>query len=200
MKVVVTGLILLLLTAAWSPAAPPAAPTPGTALRFVSEIIRISIEPDSLHIEGRYFLLGTGEREQIVPLFYPYPEDERLGTARTLLLEARTDGDWTPLSFADRADGKGVLWWIPVSPGHRLEVRTEYRQQRLDDYGRYIVTSTRAWGRPLDHARFEIYLPEGAVRPEFSHPFVKGTDSCGECWIFEMDNFWPDRDIIVQWE
>ena len=198
----VTGLILLLLAAAWSPAAPPSGTSepPGPAVLFHSEIIRIFIEPDSLRIEGRYFLEGTGEVERTVPLFYPYPEDERLGGARTLLLEGRTTGDWVPLDFTEDPRGRGARWWIPVRPGSGLEVRTEYRQQRLDDYGRYIVTSTRAWGRPLEHARFEVYLPLQAVRPEFSHPFVRDPESAGQVWIFELDNFWPERDIIVRWE
>lgn len=181
-------------------AAQESSPTRTFPVVFESEVIRIFIEPDSLRVEGLYNLRGAGERKQIVTLSYPYPEDELLGAARTELLEARTDGPWIPLSFSEKSDGRGALWQIPVSPDSEVTVRTVYRQQRLTHYARYIVTTTRAWTRPLQHARFEIYLPPGVFPVEFSYDFQPGQGKFGPCWVFEENNFWPDRDITVTWE
>ena len=194
---------LILCLAAWCLAAPPAFggdSGPAVPVSFEREIIRIFVEPDSLRIEGLYFLRGSGDREQVVPLTYPYPEDERLGGARTEFLRARTTGDWTPLSFGEKSAGNGARWWVPVSPGQAIEVHTVYRQQRLDDYARYIVTTTRAWRRPLARARFEVYLPEGVRPRSWSYPFEPGQGEQGACWVYEATDFWPDRDITVSWD
>lgn len=167
---------------------------------FESEIIRIFIEPDSLRVEGLYHLRGVGDRQRVVNLNYPYPEDSKLGGARTDLLEARTDGPWIPLGFSEMPDDRGALWHVPINPGSPVTVRTVYRQQRLSNYARYIVTTTRAWTRPLKHARFEIYLPSTVVPRKFSYDFQPGTGEFGPCWVYEEKDFWPHRDIWVSWD
>ncbi len=153
-----------------------------------------------MRVEGLYHLRGTGKVKQVTPLNYPYPEDDLLGAARTEFLMARTDSAWVPLSYSEKPKNAGAKWWIPVSPGKPLVVRTVYRQQIFASYARYIVTTTRAWDRPLLNARFEIYLPEGARSKSFSYDFRWGEGKYGPCWVFEVSNFWPDKDIIVTWE
>jgi hypothetical protein len=80
-----------------------------------------------------------------------------------------------------------------------LEIRTIYRQALHSRYARYIVTSTAAWGRPLTHARFEIFLPPGAIPREFSFPFERHLSGGEVFYVFEAKDFLPARDITVYW-
>ena len=132
-------------------------------LRFDTEIIRIHVEPDSLRIEGHYRFVVPTPGPGFQNLLYPYPADSLLGSARTVSLEWRQgDRPWRTLDYRELQNGSGALWPVPLPEEGWVEVRTVYRQERLAAYGRYIVTTTQGWARPLRHARFEIHLPPGA--------------------------------------
>ncbi len=169
-------------------------------LRFDSEVVRMFIQGDSLAIEGIYYLVTSPSRPPIMSFFYPYPEDSLLGGAKTASLAARwEDVDWQTLDFEEYPRAHGVRWRVPLL-ADTVIVRTVYRQALRAQYGRYIVTTTKAWGRPLTHARFEIYLPENAVPARFSYPFELQTDGGRIFYLYETSRFWPEEDIIVEWE
>ena len=199
MRLRITGLILLagLLVGA-GPHAATKSPLSGMPIRFDSEIIRIKMMPDSIEVEGIYQMLCRYTGMPQIGLFYPYPEDSLLGGARSLFLEARTPrGPSWPLEFMESSMGTGARWRVPLDRGDTLLIRTVYRQARKTTYGRYIVTTTSAWGRPLRNARFEITLPAGARDPEFSFPFELSEEGY---YFYETTDFLPDVDIIVNWK
>jgi hypothetical protein len=168
---------------------------------FVAEHVVLHVEPDSLRVDAVYVLVCRQETAATqTTLAYPYPQDSLLGGARTAQLASRLGAeDWRELSWREMQDGLGARWSLPVAAGDTLRVRTTYRQALKTTYARYIVTTTAAWGRPLESARFEIHLPFGAVPEEFSFPFER----CGEDeqagWCYETTNFRPDRDVTVRW-
>jgi hypothetical protein len=181
-------------------------------MRFDSEIVRLVIEPDTVEVTGHYWLLRDPAYQRELRLFYPYPEDSLLGDARTLSLEWRVPGRaWRDAPFQE-VDGMppvpgtttpyGARWQIPAAPGDTLEIRTVYRQVLRSSYARYIVTTTRAWQRPLTRARFEIELPPGATPVRFSFPFRwhEEDDGGGGYYLYETTRFMPDEDIVVEWE
>jgi hypothetical protein len=186
---------------------PPAAPTHRPQrLEFHSEIIRLRIAADTLEVEGEYRFLCPAAASHGAALFYPYPIDSLLGEAHTVSLATRpAHGEWQPAPFkeVERRDGPGragARWRLPSCTSDTLEVHTIYRQALAARYARYIVTSTKAWQQPLVRARFEIYLPENAVPRSFSYAFERVDSDDGACYVFETEQFLPDRDIVVEWE
>lgn len=175
---------------------------------FVSEDVVITVEPDSLRVEGRY-ILELGDGTATTTLFYPFPHDADLGGALPVTLErrsleqpgspARAPGIWTPAPWRLPPNGSGMFWLLDAAPGARLEVRCVYRQARHADYARYIVTTVHNWGRPLVRATFAVALPATADAPEFSFPFAPGECDGRPCWKYAADDFLPDRDIVVRW-
>jgi hypothetical protein len=179
----------------------PAAPF---ALLFDSEHICLSIVGDSLEVRGTYVLLCAGEGPAAMPLFYPFPHDSLLGGFRMVSLALRG-------GLADPGEGGAlasrweavpgiwaVRWWLPPCPGDTLVATSVYRQALRSEYARYIVTTTRAWGQPLRHARFEIRLPAGAEPIDFSFPFERSEHEA-DLYTYAADEFFPDHDIIVRW-
>lgn len=182
-----------------TPVTRPPIPRGALPIAFDSEIVRLLVEEDSLRVEGTYRFLCRSTGPSTITLFFPYPEDSLLGAARTAVLEGRAPGGaWEPLRFEEFPSG--VRWFVPLDRGDTLEVRTVYRQALRSTYARYIVTSTQAWGRPLSHARFEVYLPEGAELERASFPFELDRAAGGEpFYSFATEQFMPDRDIVVEW-
>ncbi len=173
-----------------------------SGLVFKSERIRLTVEGDSLRVEGLYRFAYPPDSASHVTLFYPFPRDSLLGDARMVSLRGRSPGaPWQILEFTgQRPGGRGVFWRMPLDEGGHYEVDAVYVQELRDRYGRYIVTTTGQWEFPLAEARFEIVLPAGA-RPEFfSFPFerVEGTDP--SVYSFVARDFAPDRDIVFTWK
>jgi hypothetical protein len=170
-------------------------------LQFDSEVIRLFIECDTLRVEGIYRFLCAPYESDFMSLFYPFPEDSLLGAAWTVGLDCRTPAaPWRPLEFFELPKSKGSQWRVPLTLGDTLDVRVVYRQVLLGPYARYIVSTTRAWPRPLRLARFEVFLPEGAEPRRFSYPFRLEEDGVRNYYLFEARDFLPEDDIIVEWE
>ncbi len=190
------GLLLgVLLGAA---AAPAQRPSP---LRFESEVVRLVVAPDSLTVHGFYIMSCDSSRTGLTSLFYPYPQDDRLGGARSLELAVRVrpDTTWQSAEFRELAASRGAHWRLPLAPGDTLEVRTVYRQALHEEFARYIVTTVSGWEHPLRHARFYIELPDGAEPESFSFPFERCDRDGRRVWCYEAVDFRPDRDIDVRW-
>jgi hypothetical protein len=169
---------------------------------FDSEVIKLFIEEDTLVVDGTYQLLCRPSDLEAMPLIYPFPKDSLLGEARMVLLEGRSPGGrWHPIPFEELPSYiSAVRWLVPMDLGDTLQVRAVYHQALHDHYARYITTSTRAWGRPLRQARFEIYLPEHVSPIDFSFPFRADPVDGRNRFVYEVQDFLPDRDVIVRWK
>jgi hypothetical protein len=178
----------------------PEGPTSWFPLEFHSEIIKLSVEGDSLTVEGLYRFISKPTELEYTGLFYPYPADSLLGRAHMVALQARDPiQGWVDLIHKEAKIPPGSDWKVPLGVADTLEIRAVYRQHILASYARYIVTSTKAWQQPLRWARFEIRLPEGAEPGDFSFPFERREDEGGVFYHYEAVDFFPDRDIIVEW-
>ena len=174
---------------------------PGMPLEFHSEVVRLFVEPDTVTVEGLYRFLCDSSYAEFMSLFYPYPEDSLMGNARTVVADCRAPGaSRRPVDFVELPDNRGARWMLPLTLGDTLEVRVVYRQALLDSYVRYILTTTGGWPRPLKHARFEIFLPEGAEPEGFSLPFKRTVSEGRDCYLYEAEDFRSDRDIICRWK
>lgn len=168
-------------------------------LRFDSEWIRLAILGDTLEVSGTYRFRCNYRSGAMMPLVYPFPMDSLLGGARMVSLRGAIDGgDLRPLPW-DQNGEMGIRFLCPRCDGDTITIEAIYRQALTTSYGRYIVTSTRNWHRPLRHARFDLRLPAGAIPTEFSFPFAPREDASGPLYTFEADSFYPDRDIVFRW-
>jgi hypothetical protein len=169
-------------------------------LQFDSERVELAVVGDSLEVRGHYVLRCRKATVTPVVLFYPFPVDSLLGGARLLSATCAVgDRSPAPARWEAAPSLRGARIWTAPCDADTLVVEAVYRQSLRVDYARYIVTTTRAWGRPLRHASFVIRLPAGAVPLEFSFPFTR-RDGPGEpVYTYETDDFFPDHDVIVRW-
>jgi hypothetical protein len=190
---------ILLAVSLPGPGRPAHAQSTAQRTQFHSELIRMLVQPGRLTVNALYRFVAPEEaREFPLRLFFPYPQDSLLGDAEMAMLEVALPGEaWRDIGFTDAPDGRGARWRIPLI-GDTTLVRAVYHQELLGPYARYVVTTTNIWNRPLEHARFEVFLPESARAPEFSFPFAPPEEP-GAPYIYEAEDFLPDRDITVRW-
>jgi hypothetical protein len=151
-------------------------------------------------VQATYVLVCRTPVEKPMPLFYPFPSDSLLGGARMISLAFRAGADSSaPARWEELPLVSGVRWWLPPCAGGSIVAEAIYRQKLNAEYARYIVTTTRLWGLPLRRASFEIRLPPGAVPLDFSFPFERRTASGEIYYVYQVRDFFPDRDIVVRW-
>lgn len=169
-------------------------------LTFHSEVIKLYVEEDSLTVDGLYRFVARPTELEYTGLFFPYPADSLLGVAHMVSVQARDpDKGWIDLIYKEAEIPPGSDWKVPLGLADTLEIRAIYRQHLQTCYARYIVTSTKAWNRPLRWARFEVHLPDGAEQLRFSYPFEFRENDGNPFYYYEAREFLPDRDIIVNW-
>jgi hypothetical protein len=170
-------------------------------LIFDAEWVRLDIESDSLEVRGTFLVLCREPVDESIPVFFPFPVDSLLGRARMVSLAFRTGADpAVPGRWEGIPGQSGVRWWLPPCRGDSLAADFVYRQEIRAAYARYILTTARLWGRPLRYAGFEIRLPPGAEPLDFSYPFERREGEEGTSWVYEVEDFFPDRDITVRWK
>ena len=155
---------------------------------------------DSLEVDGTYWLV-CGREGGTLGILYPFPADPRMGEARAVRLEIRAPGGaWAPVDFAALPNGAALRCQVPLLAADTLEFHAVYRQALRENYGRYIVTTTRAWGRPLRRARFTFTPPPGMRLASASYPFELEEGAEPTRYAYQADGFWPAEDILVEWE
>ncbi|MBP6875596.1 MAG: hypothetical protein KBD56_05955 [Candidatus Eisenbacteria bacterium] len=168
-------------------------------LLFDSEEIHLRVQSDSLIVDGTYRLicnLGKGTTY----IVYPFPTDPRMGAATPVRMEIRAPGgEWKRVSCSALPRGAGLRCRVPLLAKDTLELHAVYRQKLMENYARYIVTSTRAWGRPLRSALFLVTLPEGMELFGASYPFAPDGENLNR-YRFLAENFWPEKDIVIEWQ
>lgn len=160
------------------------------SVHFVEEDVALEVREgagSSLTVRGRYLLHNRG----LVPVRLPieYPIAGASGPDRFEVLRVALDG--VPERFEQLEGGIGLQAWIGAGREAVLEV--EYRQRLAERRARYVVLTTRKWGRPLERAHFRVTLAEGCVLERASPPIDRAT---GEG---VARDYWPEEDLQVEW-
>lgn len=78
-------------------------------------------------------------------------------------------------------------------------VRLEYIQGSHVPEARYILVSTRKWGRPLDHGQYILHLGEGLELESSNYPLTKSSHGNSRDYFFNRSNFLPQQDWEFRW-
>jgi hypothetical protein len=161
-------------------------------IRFPEEQIDIEVYPDYVWVKGTYtyknplpFPVTQGFTIPL-PVDADHPEPVQL-TAKVL----------TPHEKPIRL--KYLLgrhrFSLKFRTNEKITVSVAYRQQAPAKNGRYILLSTKAWRRPLNHGLYRMFLKN--VRMTSSNYRLNKSDTY---LFFQKENFMPPEDWIFSWE
>jgi hypothetical protein len=173
------------------------APAGAGGLLFVKETIEVSVfPPDTVCIKGAYYFTGTGTDVAELPLHYPFPADS--GAGYPFFIEVRDPHTAKPLPFV--REGEGIAFSVRARAGDTAAVVVVYKQRFPGKSGRYILTTTALWGRPLNDGRYSVSVPKGATLDFMSYQCDSVVSSGGRMvYHFFKKKFMPDRDLTFQW-
>lgn len=161
---------------------------------FHREEIRVEPQAGALRVIGFYVFRNDAERDESRVIFYPLPLDSRHPFPDEIIVTTVTDTlDW-------HRSANGVRFRVDVPAGGETSFTVEYSQPCLDDAGCYILTTTRAWHRPLARADFTIVIADSLSLHwmSYSADDTVRTDA-GTVLRFTRTGFLPDRDLCLRW-
>jgi hypothetical protein len=171
-----------------------------TTVRFERERIQVQVGRGAVRISGLYEYRNRSWLPAVLTLGVPFPADQaHPAPAFPLLTEAVDGGGPVLIPYTSR--GGEVRFRLFFRPQEVKRVRLEYEQPARLPNGRYLLTTTRAWRRPIEDASFTLLLPRCYALAASNYPLTALSAPGGRAaFSFSRDQFYPDRDWEFAWE
>jgi hypothetical protein len=176
----------------------PSAPAYGqagkAAVTFTKEHVRILVGPERICVEGTYWFTNHDASPARQKLFYPFPIDSMHSRPEGIVVWLGEDA----VPFRQMEDG--VRFMVEVPAKSSAPVVVYYEQPCRDGSGCYILRSTVMWDAPLEHASFEIQVPDTLALDWVSYDIDRvRKEGSTEIHEFSRDRFMPDKDLCLRW-
>lgn len=158
---------------------------------FFEEHIDFKLDSSYFSINGIYSFSNSSSQKITRQIVFPFAcasstiDSVKILDLNTLQL----------LPFGKLANA--VSFEITLQPKDTLDVQIFYRQ-KASKKNTYILTSTKTWGKPLDHAFYTLTTPQATVIDSFSYS-PNGVKVVGnsKCYQWEKHHFLPTQDFEV---
>jgi hypothetical protein len=171
-----------------------------TTVRFDGERIEVEVEPGLIHVHGFYHYQNTSRWPALLTLATPFPVDaDHPAPAAFRLIEVTAKGH-AVRELALRGPPPAPRARLLFGPREGKWILLDYWQPTRAPEGRYILTTTRAWGRPIAQASFRLRLPAGYHLNCSNYPVIEPPGSRSfSTYTFSRANFYPDQDWKFSW-
>ena len=172
-----------------------------TTVRFDRERVEIQVERRHIEVTGLYHYTNDSWLPAVLTLRVPFPVDSDHPRPHTFSLAAADADGGVLADIVPVVSGADVRFRLIFWPGEGKWIRLDYAQRTGTPSGRYILTTTRAWRRPLGRGEYLLRLARNFQLVSSNYP-VSAT-SAGDRWkayIFSRTDFYPDRDWEFAWD
>lgn len=167
------------------------------SINFKKEKIEISVKDNHCTLTGYYFFENNDLKDKTQTIYYPFVINNSLPYPDSIFVFDNSTLKTLPF----RKLKEGIIFDINIPPGSITQIKVQYRQNLIDNYFEYILTTTQNWKKPLESAEFNILLPSSYLNPNISYSedlTIQGTDYIA--YTFTKINFMPDKNLIIKWE
>jgi hypothetical protein len=164
---------------------------------FQKEVITATIAScDTLEIQGIYFFVNSDTSAMSAVVHYPFPVDTALEYPHHVAVVRLSNRQHTPYVQTQT----GITWQEFIPPRSTDSIQVVYRQKALHPNGRYILTTTQNWKRPLERADFIVVTPAGITLKYWSFQSDSVNMRNGNIIYRSLQtNFLPERDMLLEW-
>lgn len=165
-------------------------------ITFRKEYLDIFINDSNCVLEGRYFLSNNTYANIRMPIHYPIAiNDFQLYPDSISVIKYQQD------NIQYNRNNRGLNFVLNIPADTTISIFIRYRQKTNKNKFEYIVESTKSWGEPLQYAKINIHLPRQfkLTNSSFTYKKVEETED-GLIYTIEKQKFYPDKNIIINWE
>jgi hypothetical protein len=166
-------------------------------VRFDRERIEIWTAPQQIQVSGLYHYANPSRLPAFLSLGLPFPVDgDHPRPSIFAIAEATTDGR-VLAQIAPIVRHGNVSFRIFLKPRADKWVRVDYIQGANVPRGRYILTSTRQWHRPLERGEYILHLALGTELVADNYPLAP--TGATNTYSFSETDFYPSEDWEFAW-
>lgn len=167
-------------------------------LDFFREDLTFQIDSNHFTVSGQYFFRNNFDSQQQTLINYPLPRLTENSLFDTILVFS--DDDPTvplPLYIHDSL----VTFNITLPPGSVQPITIIYSQRHNGNYAKYILTTTKYWGKPLQLAEFKLVVPDYInILNCFESPDKISEFDGVSIYQWMRQNFMPAKDFEIWFE
>jgi hypothetical protein len=164
-------------------------------VEFFREDLTFRLEDGFFAVEGDYFFRNTTDREVKKLLFYPLPESKIYGDITSLNINLK--GNST--SMITGSSEEGAAFKLKLGPGEEATYRINYVQKLRSNEARYIITTTRHWGKGLEFATYRLDCSASIFLDSISIiPDTIFMEKRRYHYLWDREDFMPEVDFIFQ--
>ena len=128
-------------------------------------------------------------------LFYPFPDNEIYGSIIELNINLKDN----PTSMVTGSSVQGAAFKLKLGPREEATYRISYAQRLKSNEARYIITTTRQWGKGLEVATYRLVFPASIHLDSISIlPDTMIKDGSQHHFLWDRQKFMPEVDFIFQ--
>ena len=171
-----------------------------TPVRFERESIAVRVEADRIHVTGLYLYRNSSRLPTLLTLGIPFPTDEQHPMPALFSLAESDESGRHRAELYPVGWGNRICLRLFFRPGETKWIRLDYTQPTAVPRGRYLLTTTRAWRRPIAQASFRLSLPASfrLLSSNYALTPVSGSGGARD-FEFGRTNFFPEQDWEFAW-
>lgn len=171
-----------------------------TTVRFDQERIEVKVNRGRILVTGLYHYTNASILPAVLTLKVPFPVDENHPQPDWYgIFESTEDGRAGDEIFP-AVRGSDVTIRLLFRPREARWVRLDYEQKARTPLGRYLLTTTQAWRRPIAHAEFLLRLPRDFDLVDSNYPVSPRTlEGPWKTYAFSKTEFFPATDWEFSW-
>lgn len=158
---------------------------------FPEETIEVFVHNGSIEVQATYIYKNPWSFPIEQGFSVPLPVDANHPMPAPLILTRINNGE--PVLIREWLTCR--TFELHFQPKESVPVQLYYRQETPTRTATYILTSTRAWKRPLERAVYRLHCDEPQTIKS-NYPLER----CGKSdWCWKRTNFMPERDWQISW-
>jgi hypothetical protein len=170
-------------------------------VEFFKEEITMTVTDSTSAISGVYYFRNNTEKDKPFSVAFPLYVDDVSQYPYQMKAYMVNDGDTLVIEPTRLEDQNAVRLRIPMKPKEVTIWHLDYAQRIGGSHATYILTSTAAWGQPLEEALYRFVIPADFeiidIWPKVDK--VRKVKPNLELWC-EMTDFMPSRDMEIYWQ
>ncbi len=162
-------------------------------LLFESENLTFNIQDSVFFVEGLYYFNSAIENEY--PIFYPFPTDSVYSKPFNIHVEYINTSQ--EINYNIASDSSSIVFSVLIKGETPLLIT--YNQYLKANKAKYILNTTKYWGRPLKQVDFKLVTALDVVIKSFSiTPDKKFTLENKKIYLWQKENYMPKKDFEIE--
>lgn len=168
-------------------------------VRFDQESIEVWANENQIEVRGLYHYRNLSLLPASLSFGLPFPVDhEHDRPGLFSIAEIKADGK-SEQEVVPRLRHGDVVFRLFFASHEEKWVCVHYFQHTRVPAGTYILRTTRAWGRPLDHGDYTLHLGSEASLASSNYSLALDSSTAMNTYKFSRKNFYPAEDWNFAW-